>query len=447
MPEFPEQEAYSGISVFSLSELNAAIKESIELSFPETLWVVAEISEARCNSKGHCYMELVEREEETTIAQIKANIWASAYKSLSRKFEYATKEKLRKGMKVLLQVNVTFHEAYGLSLNVRDIDPTYSLGEMARKKRETIERLTKEGLINLNKQIPLTLVPQRIAVVSSITAAGYGDFINHIEGNKYGYRVFHKLYQAVMQGEESEASVISALRAIRQEIHAYDAVIVIRGGGSQADLSCFDAYGLAVEVAKFPLPVITGIGHERDDTVVDTVAHTKLKTPTAVAEFLITGMKHFEERVLESERKIVRLAKELMKEETNRFQFVVHNFKHVLSSRLQHENKALEITMKSLIHGTIRALDSHSNRVTLTLSRIGIALKGFIQMQDNRIKHAEQAVRLLDPANVLKRGYSVTYINEKVVKDGHELKEGDIIKTIFHKGTVKSKVEGNDGEQ
>lgn len=447
MLEFPGQEAYSGLSVFSLSELNAAIKESIEVSFPETLWVVAEISEAQCNPKGHFYMELVEKDEESIVAQIKANIWASAYRSLSRKFENATREKLRKGMKVLLQVNITFHEVYGLSLNVKDIDPTYSLGEMARKKRETLERLTKEGLINLNKQIPLTMVPQRIAVVSSVTAAGYGDFINHIEGNKYGYRIFHRLYQAVMQGEEAEASVISALRAIKQEIHAYDVVAVIRGGGSQADLSCFDAYGLAVEVAKFPLPVITGIGHERDDTVVDTVAHTKLKTPTAVAEFLITGMKHFEERVLEAEREIVRLAKELMKEKIHRFRFIVQNFKHVLGSRLHQENKTLEITMRSLIHGTTQALDAHRNRVKLTLSRIGVALKGLIQMQDNKIRHAEQAVRLLDPINVLKRGYSITYFKEKAVKDGHELKEGDIIKTRLHNGTVKSKVEDNDGEQ
>ena len=267
-----QEEQYSGIPVFTLSELNTAIKATLELAFPEMVWVVAEISEIRHNSKGHCYLELVEREEEETLAQIRANIWAYTFRNLASKFEKATGESLKQGMKVLLQVTVTFHEVYGLSLNVKDIDPTYSLGELAKKKREVIARLTKEGLINLNKQIHLSLVPQRIAVISSETAAGYGDFINHLDDNPYGYKIFYTLYQSLMQGQEAEASIIAALKQIREHIKLHDAVVIIRGGGSQIDLSCFDTYSLAVEVAKFPLPVITGIGHERDDTVVDLVA-------------------------------------------------------------------------------------------------------------------------------------------------------------------------------
>src|SRR4030065_831066 len=205
-------EQYSGIPVFSLSQFNTKIKGTLEIAFPESVSVVAEISEIRCNSKGHCYLELVEREEEETIAQIKANIWAYTFRNLASKFEKTTGETLKQGMKVLLQVNVTFHEIYGLSLNVKDIDPTYSLGEMARKKREVIERLTKEGLITLNKRISLPLVPQRIAVISSSTAAGYGDFIDHIDDNPYGYKIFYTLYQSLMQGQEAEASIIADLK-------------------------------------------------------------------------------------------------------------------------------------------------------------------------------------------------------------------------------------------
>ena len=211
-PDLFTAQQYPAVPVFTLSELNAAIKEALDRAFPETLWVVAEISEIRCNTKGHCYLELAEREDEETIAQIRANIWARTFSSIASRFEKATGESLKQGMKVLLQVNVTFHEVYGLSLNIKDIDPTYSLGEMARKKREVIERLTKEGLINLNKQIPLPLVPQRIAVISSSTAAGYGDFVNHLDDNPYGYKIFHTLYQSLMQGQEAGASIISALR-------------------------------------------------------------------------------------------------------------------------------------------------------------------------------------------------------------------------------------------
>src|SRR4030042_3338129 len=214
---------------------------------------------------------------------------------------------------------------------------------MARKKREVIERLTKESLINLNKQIPLPLVPQRIAVISSVTAAGYGDFINHINDNPYGYKIFHTLYQSSMQGQEAEASIISALRKIKDHRDIYDAVVIVRGGGSQIDLSCFDTHGLAVEVAQFPLPVITGIGHERDDTIVDIAAHTKLKTPTAAAEFLLSGMRSFEERLLNAQRILIHRAKELIGNEGHRLQNLAQHFKHIVKDRFAGETKRIEI--------------------------------------------------------------------------------------------------------
>jgi exodeoxyribonuclease VII large subunit len=442
-----QEEQYSGIPVFTLSELNTAIKATLELAFPESVWVVAEISEIRCNSKGHCYLELVEREEEETIAQIKANIWAYTFRNLASKFEKTTGETLKQGMKVLLQVNVTFHEIYGLSLNVKDIDPTYSLGAMARKKREVIERLTKEGLINLNKQIPLPLVPQRIAVISSATAAGYGDFIDHIDDNPYGYKIFYKLYQSLMQGQEAEASIIAALKQIRGHIKLHDAVVIIRGGGSQIDLSCFDTYSLAVEVAKFPLPVITGIGHERDDTVVDMVVHTKLKTPTAVAEFLILGMSSFEERLSDAQSTLVIRAKELLREENHRLQYLMQQFRHIVRDRFNGEINRIETALHRLIHGTTQVIDGNNNKLKLDVNRLVGGLKIVFQEHKNKIKHFEQAIRLLDPINVLQRGYSITYLREKAIKDSSELQAGDIIRTKVYKGSVNSKVEAIDVEE
>jgi exodeoxyribonuclease VII large subunit len=442
-----EDQPYSGIPVFTLSELNTSIKTTLELAFPESVWVVTEISEIRCNTKGHCYLELVEREEEKTIAQIRANIWAYTFRSLASKFEKGTAESLKQGMKVLLQVNVTFHEVYGLSLNIKDIDPTYSLGEMARKKREIIDRLTKEGLLQLNKQIPLPLVPQRIAVISSVTAAGYGDFINHIDDNPYGYKIFYTLYQSLMQGQEAESSIISALRKIKDHRDIYDAVVIVRGGGSQIDLSCFDTYGLAVEVAKFPLPVITGIGHERDDTIADLVAHTKLKTPTAVAEFLLSGMSSFEERLLNAQRTLIHLIEESMKEENHRFQYLVQQFRHIVRDRFSGEMQRIETVLHKLIHGTTQSMNSQNNRLKLDISRVVGGLNILFEQQENRIKHCGQAIRLLDPVNVLKRGYSITYFQEKALKDSADLQEGDIIRTKVYKGTVRSKVEALHAEK
>jgi exodeoxyribonuclease VII large subunit len=441
MSQLTQDQQYSGIPIFTLSELNTRIRAAIEIAFPETVWVVAEISEIRSNSKGHCYLELVEREEEKPIAQIRANIWAYTFRTIANKFEKATGGSLEQGMKVLLQVNVTFHEVYGLSLNIKDIDPTYSLGEMARKKREIIERLTKEGLLHLNKQIQLPSVPQRIAVISSITAAGYGDFIHHIDSNPFGYKIFHTLYHSLMQGQEAEASIIAALREIKKHRDFYDAVVIIRGGGSQIDLSCFDTYGLAVEVAKFPLPVITGIGHERDDTVVDIVANTKLKTPTAVAEFLLSGMSSFEERLLHAERTFSRLARELLGGETYRFQYLVQNFRHIVRNRFSAEMKRIETALHKLMHGTTQSMNNSSNRLGIDISKIVSGLNIFFQQQENRIKHCEQAIRLLDPVNILKRGYSITYFKDMALRDSSVLQEGDIIKTKVYKGTIKSKVE------
>jgi exodeoxyribonuclease VII large subunit len=438
----PPEDPFTEVRAYSLSELNATIREALELTFPDTVWVIAEISEARCNAKGHCYIELVEKQADAVIAQMKATIWAYTYRNVAHKFEKATGESLKKGMQVLLSGNVTFHEVYGLSLNIKDIDPTYSLGEMAKKKRETIERLNKEGLIDLNKTLSLPLVPQRIAIVSSSTAAGYGDFKDHIENNPYGYRIHHELYQSLMQGEGAEESILSMLSKIKFKIHQYDVVVIIRGGGSQVDLSCFDSYRLAVEVARFPLPVISGIGHERDDTVVDIVAHTRMKTPTAVAGFIIDGIRTFEENLLDLQRRLIHRAKDLLKEETHKFRDIVHSFTHIITSRFHHEDKKLHGTVHRLINGSNQAINLGTNRIAIEINRLSSSTRSFFQVQEDKMKQSEQGIRLLDPANVLKRGYSITYLNNKAVKAVSEVSAGDIIETRLYDGSIESKVEG-----
>lgn len=442
----PKEQFYSGIYVVSLSELNKAIKSAIESAFPQTLWVVAEISEMRCNTRGHCYLELVEKENNNIIAQIRANIWARAFRVIASNFKKMTGESLGQGMKVLLQINVTFHEIYGLSLNIRDIDPAYSLGEMARKKMEVIEQLTKEGLIKMNKQICLPLVPQRIAVISSVTAAGYGDFINHIDTNRYGYKIFHTLFQAFMQGPAAGASIISAMRKVRKQRRLYDALVIVRGGGSQVDLSCFDTYEIAAEIAKFPLPVITGIGHERDYTIADITAHTKLKTPTAVAEFLLSEILRFEERIVEGQKILIQKTSALIAREDHRVRYLAQDLRHIVKEIFLREMKKIELSLHKIIRVTYRAIESDSNRLKLDVSRVAGALHIFFEQQHNRIRQNVQAIRLLDPANILKRGYSITYLNEKAVRDSEDLQAGYIIRTRLNRGSVRSKVEAIDGE-
>lgn len=400
---------------YSLYELNSIIKSALDLAFPEAYWITAEIAECKCNQRGHCYLELVEKDENRVIAQVKANIWAYDYRKLSHKFHAATGEALKPGIKIMLLAAVTFHEVFGLSLNVRDIDPAYTIGEMARKKREVIERLEKEGLINLNKGLPLPLVPQRVAVISSPTAAGYGDFFNQLDRNPYGYGFLHILFKALMQGQDAENSIISALNRIKDKKHLFDAVVIIRGGGSAADLSCFDNYGLASCVAKFPLPVITGIGHEKDDTVVDMVAHTRMKTPTAVAEFLISGARSFEERIIGVQQGIKRYAEVFLKDSRLGLDSAARKLV-LIPSRMAALRHRLLMLGKDIAHRTGRLLQKHSGGI------------------DNK----EQAIRLLDSANVLRRGYSITRHNGKVLRDASVVKSGMAISTKLFRGAIES---------
>ena len=281
----------------TLFQLHRKLREAIEDAFPASYWVVAEISEVRTHSSGHCYLTLTEkdsRNQNNLVAQARGTIWKQNYREISTNFEAQTGHKLRSGLKILFNASVRFHELYGFNLDILDIDPNYTIGDLARQRQETLKKLEANGLLEKNKTRYLPEVPQRIAVISSGTAAGYGDFINQLENNPYGYHFKTVLFEASVQGNEAAASVMQALRLVEMQQKQFDAVVLIRGGGAQTDLLCFDDYNLAAALGAFPLPVLTGIGHERDETIADLVAHTKLKTPTAVAAFLIDCFLTFE---------------------------------------------------------------------------------------------------------------------------------------------------------
>lgn len=425
----------------TLSELAYIIRESITSSLPGSYWVVAEIAGLRLNQKGHCYLELAEKEDDSFTARMSANVWAYDYRKLSLKFIKETGKFLKEGMKVLLLVTVNFHEVYGLSLNIIDIDPTYTFGDMALKKKEIIARLEKEGLLDLNKSLSLPLVPRRIAVISSPTAAGYGDFISHLEGNSYGYKFYFKLFQSLMQGEDCEISLINALEQIMRQSKSFDVVVIIRGGGSQMDLGCFDSYHLAVKIARLPLPVITGIGHERDDTIADMAAHTRMKTPTAVADFLISGVRSFEEKIIDSKRQLVRHLEHLLKDEGYRL-------KNILRELINYTDRTIKqhIGKVALIRYTIKtAANSYIEHKQTLLISVQKALQSAVMSKlvehINRLNRNEQAVYYLDPVNVLKRGYSITLFHGQILRDTDALARGDIIVTRLYQGFIKSKID------
>ncbi|HWR99866.1 MAG TPA: exodeoxyribonuclease VII large subunit, partial [Prolixibacteraceae bacterium] len=333
----------------SLSELNGEVKKVLSANFTAPVWVIAEISEINIHSNGHCYLTLIEKgeSEDRIVAQARATIWSYTFRMLRPFFETTTGQQLTDGIKVLLHVSVEFHEMYGFSLNVRNIDPTYTLGDQARKRREIIQRLTDEGVLTMNKELGLPLVPQKIAVISSSTAAGYEDFMQQLSANARGFHFYTKLFPAMMQGNQSEQSIIDALDRIYPYADFFDLVVIIRGGGSQVDLSCFDNYNVAYHVTQFPLPVLTGIGHEKDDSIVDLVAHTRLKTPTAVAEFILEGAGAFEDRINMLEQEAIGLIESRMEDEKSRLEGLTRELSLLVRNQLgKRKNELMQQTWK-----------------------------------------------------------------------------------------------------
>ncbi len=426
----------------SLAELSQLIKQTLDSELQTSYWVVAEIGELRMNQRGHCYMELVDKQNDVLVAKIKATIWSYSFRTISGTFEAATGQRLAHGMKVLANVAVQYHELYGLSLNVRDIDPNYTLGERARKRQEVINRLINEGVYDMNRQLPLPDVPQRIAVISSPTAAGWGDFVDQLILNPFRYKFEVSLFRATMQGDPAIESIIMALEQIYSREEQFDLVVIIRGGGAKTDLDCFDSYELATHIAQFPLPVLTGIGHERDETIADLVAHTKLKTPTAVAEFLLGGLHRFEEQFMELAGSIGDYAQDYLKEQDRQLDYLG---KGLLSQsqfsfrQAKQKTQLIATTIERASNILIREKESSLQNIQLSWNR---CLTAIIKQENLKLRHVQKTLELLSPENVLKRGYSITYVNGTLLKKAGELKEGDELRTQTSRGefisTLKS---------
>lgn len=407
-------------NVLSLYELNRLVRNVLEDAFDQSYWIQAELSDVGVNRTGHCYVDFVQKAPKgnAIIARARGTIWANVYALLAPYFEQQTGQRFAAGIKVLVKVEVNYHEAYGFSLNVIDIDPTYTLGDLARRRQEILRQLEEEGVLTLNKELEMPVLPQRVAVVSAATAAGYGDFCNQLFNNPKGFVFYPKLFPAVMQGEQTEKTIISALNVIAEEQEKWDVVVIIRGGGATSDLASFDTYLLAANVAQFPLPIITGIGHERDDTVLDMISHTRVKTPTAAAEFLI-------DRIDESACKLEELAQRMA---------------YLIEFRRVQEERKIDALWNSVEQIAQRRITQGEHTIQLLQQRLRMALPMRLERENHKLNLVSQRIQDNSPERLLKRGYSLTLKDGKVVKDASQLKSGDVIETRLGTGNVESTV-------
>ena len=427
------------MKALSLFELNNLVREVISTAFDNEYWVEAELSELR-EVRGHCYMELIQKElfSNTPVAKASAKCWKNKWQILRPKFEKVSGQHLHAGLKVMLKVYPDFHEAYGFSWIVTDINPEFTMGDMARKRLEIVKQLQAEGIFDLQKELELPLFAQRIAVISSANAAGYGDFCHQLNDNSYGLKFYTRLFPAVMQGEEIEQSVIAALNKINQRMDDFDVVVIIRGGGATSDMSGFDTLSLSENVANFPLPVITGIGHDRDESVLDMVSHTRVKTPTAAAAFLVDHLEEVYERVLDAQTELLTSVRHRMEMEKAQLQHLGEKIPMLFSLYKERQETMLDHWFQALT----TAIQTHLVQETHRLEQLKRGIKPSIEQQMMRENYhlslLRQRVKSLDPTLLLHRGYSMTMLNGRIVKDKSLLKSGDEIETILENGTILS---------
>ena len=426
----------------SLYELNTIVRDVISMSLPDSYWVEAELSEAREGYGGHCYMELIQKDEfsNTPIAKAHASCWRNRWMLIKPHFERVTGQRIHAGMKVLLKVHAQFHENYGFSWIVDDIDPNYTMGDMARKRMEIINTLKEQGVFELQKELRLPMFCQRIAVISSATAAGYGDFCNQLADNDYGLQFKTCLYPATMQGEGVEQSVIAALDRINEEYEQWDCVVIIRGGGATSDLSGFDTLALAENVANFPLPIITGIGHERDESVLDMISFQRVKTPTAAAAFLVQHLTDVYATVMDAQEAISNYVKRRLQVERMRVDRLSSQLPMLFSLVKTKQGARLDRLMNRMsTHIQSKLSDSH-RRLDVLSGNLQPIIERKLMTQRHQLEMLEQRLKAQDPAILLKRGYSITLHDGKAVKNAAQLRSGDIIETRFAQGSVRSEV-------
>ena len=430
------------VNHLSLYELNSLVRDVISMSLPDSYWVEAELSEAREGYGGHCYMELIEKDEHsnTPIAKAHASCWRNRWMLLKPQFERVTGQRIHAGMKALLKVHAQFHENYGFSWIVDDIDPTYTMGDMARKRMEIIQTLKEEGVFDLQKELKLPMFCQRIAVISSATAAGYGDFCNQLADNGYGLQFTTALFAATMQGEGVEQSVISAINRITEEWENWDCVVIIRGGGATSDLSGFDTLALAENVANFPLPIITGIGHERDESVLDMISFQRVKTPTAAAAFLVDHLTEVYARIEDAQEAIVNYVKRRLQVERMKFERLSTQIPTLFSLVKVRQSNRLDQLLNRLKVKAERIPADGLHRLEMLEARLKEPVARKLERELHRIDMLSQRAIAQDPERLLSRGYSITLKDGKSIKEASQLKAGDEIETRFAKGVAKAVV-------
>lgn len=404
----------------SLSQLTDRIQEVLKFSFDTPVWIRAEISELRENYNGHCYLELVEKDSnsDAILAKTKANIWSTTYRMLKPYFENSTGESLRAGLNILVAVTVEFHGVYGFSLNIRDIDPVFTIGELAARRLKIIRQLEADGIADMNKLVEMPLLPQRLAIISSATAAGYDDFMNQLRNDENQFAFYTKLFPAVMQGDQAESSIICSLEKIYEHSELFDVVVIIRGGGATTDLACFDSYELALNCAQFPLPVISGIGHQRDVSILDMVAHSSVKTPTAAAEFLISKMKDAE----------------------NVWKNIFSDISYLVQNKTENEFRKLDQTQMRITHTLRQWVTKRSHAFETHQNRLQNSVRMQIVRQKNKLLILEKSIESHSPSYLLKHGYTITALNGKRISSIKEIKAGDKIRTFVHDGEFESEI-------
>ncbi len=446
----------------SLLELNTRIKEVVSTSLEQSYWITGELSEMKTNPSGHCYLELIQKDKNSDqiVARSRAMIWANTFRMIKPYFETTTNQVLSIGLGLMVKVSVEFHEVYGLSLNITDIEPAYTVGELALRKQKVIQKLDEEGVLKMNKELNLPFLCQKIAVISSSTAAGYEDFCDQLLNNPYHYTFYLKLFPAIMQGEDAEKSIISALDKIYNFESLFDVVVIIRGGGSKADLSCFDTYWLAYNITQFPLPVFTGIGHEQDDSVADLVAHSRFKTPTAVASFLIDSLTEhdselcqLEEQIIAKSKELIRSSKEILRSNITsitiktkalvlRKNSILQSFNYVFVSSVKQLTHHKEILLKkreiSLNISSKRYRDGKHHTLNNVVEILKKHLNFTFVQKLNQLERMDDKIVYLNPRQILKRGYSISIKSGKVLKDSNSIKVGDQLETILYKGKIIS---------
>jgi len=468
-------------SQITLLELHDAIKDILYGNFEDRYWIVAEISQLNENKQGHCYLELIEKNDtDKTVAKAKANIWSFTFRHLKSYFEDMAGESLKAGMKVMILASVEFHELYGYSLNITDIDPTYTIGNQAQKRQEIIKQLEEDGVMDMNKEIEFALVPQKIAIISSETAAGFGDFMNQLSENTFNFQFYTKLFPAVMQGDTAEESIISALEQIYTYEDFFDVVVIIRGGGSKEELSCFDSYLLALNIAQYPIPILTGIGHERDESIADMVSHKKLKTPTAVAEFIIEQTARFDSKMEDFFMKIKKILENKLNEENlylkNLSSDLKHQSKYLNSSNkskllmleeisknkmqkafIYEKNKLKNIEFKilsftrnssikeleKLVQLTRNIKNSKTFKLKLELNKLETINSGFPKIIQNFFSRNKEyqlslnkQLTLLSPENVINRGYALVKKKNKIMISSLQIEKGDQLSVLMKDGEI-----------